>query len=113
MGFQMAITIGILVANLVNYGTNKISGGWGWRLSLGLAGVPAILMTVGAIFLPETPNSIIERGHLDKAKTMLQMIRGTNDVDEEFQDLVDASEEAEKVKNPWRNIIQRNTGLNL
>ncbi|KAF3450198.1 hypothetical protein FNV43_RR06278 [Rhamnella rubrinervis] len=107
MGFQMAITIGILVANLVNYGTNKISGGWGWRLSLGLAGVPAILMTVGAIFLPETPNSVIERGNLDKAKTMLQKIRGTDEVDEEFQDLIDASETAKKVKHPWRNIIQR------
>ncbi|KAF3447448.1 hypothetical protein FNV43_RR12634 [Rhamnella rubrinervis] len=106
MGFQMAITIGILVANLVNYGTNKISGGWGWRLSLGLAGVPAILMTVGAIFLPETPNSILERGHADKAKTMLQKIRGTDDVHEEFQDLVDAGEAAKKVKSPWRNIIQ-------
>ncbi|KAF3450201.1 hypothetical protein FNV43_RR06281 [Rhamnella rubrinervis] len=107
MGFQMAITIGILVANLVNYGTNKISGGWGWRLSLGLAGVPAILMTVGAIFLPETPNSIIERGNLDKAKTMLQKIRGADEVDEEFQDLIDASETAKKVKHPLRNIIQR------
>ncbi|KAK9156220.1 hypothetical protein Sjap_003700 [Stephania japonica] len=27
--FQMMITIGILAANLVNYGTNKIKGGWG------------------------------------------------------------------------------------
>lgn len=106
MGFQMAITVGILVANLVNYGTNKISGGWGWRLSLGLAGVPAILMTVGAIFLPETPNSIIERGHLDRAETVLQKIRGTDDVREEFQDLVNASKAAKKVKHPWRNIVQ-------
>ncbi|XP_015874472.3 sugar transport protein 10 [Ziziphus jujuba] len=107
MGFQMAITIGILVANLINYGTNKIDGGWGWRLSLGLAGVPAILMTIGAIFLPETPNSIIERGQVDKAKIMLQKIRGTDNVDNELHDLIDASEAAKKVENPWRNILQR------
>lgn len=106
MGFQMAITIGILVANLVNYGTNKITGGWGWRLSLGLAGVPAVLMTLSAIFLPETPNSILERGSLEKAQIMLQKIRGTKDVDDELQDLIAASEAAKKVKNPWRNIIQ-------
>ena len=29
--FQLAITIGILIANIVNFLTNKISAGWGWR----------------------------------------------------------------------------------
>ncbi|KAJ0983690.1 hypothetical protein J5N97_011945 [Dioscorea zingiberensis] len=37
MGFQLMITIGILVANLINYVTSKIEGGWGWRISLALA----------------------------------------------------------------------------
>lgn len=106
MGFQMAITIGILVANLVNYGTAKIKGGWGWRVSLALAAVPAIIMTVGAIFLPDTPNSILERGNQEKAKKMLQRIRGTDNVEEEFQDLLEASEAAKKVEHPWKNILE-------
>ncbi|KAL9420330.1 hypothetical protein AB3S75_037996 [Citrus x aurantiifolia] len=106
IGFQMAITIGILIANLVNYGTAKISGGWGWRVSLALAAVPAILMTVGSVFLPDTPNSILERGHVDEAKKMLQKIRGTPNVDEEFQDLYDASEAAKQVHHPWTNILR-------
>lgn len=106
MGFQMAITIGILMANLVNYGTSKIKGSYGWRVSLALAAVPAVLMTVGALFLPDTPNSILERGNTEKARKMLQKIRGTDSVDEEFQDLLEASEAAKKVQHPWRNIIQ-------
>lgn len=106
IGFQMAITVGILAANLVNYGTNQIKGGWGWRLSLALAAVPAIMMTVGALFLPDTPNSILERGNPDKAKKMLQRIRGTDDVEDEFQDLLDATEAAKKVQHPWKNILQ-------
>ena len=36
---------------------------------------------------------------------MLQSIRGTNEVDEEFQDLIDASEESKQVKHPWKNIL--------
>lgn len=107
IGFQMAITIGILAANLINYGTAQIKGGWGWRLSLGLAAVPAIMMTVGSLFLPDTPNSILERGNTDKAKQMLRKVRGTDDVDDEFQDLVDATEAAKKVAHPWKNILQR------
>lgn len=84
IGFQMAITIGILAANLINYGTSKVEGGWGWRISLALAAVPAIMITVGSLFLPDTPNSILERGHTEKARDMLKKIRGTNNVDEEF-----------------------------
>ncbi|KAG6600121.1 Sugar transport protein 10, partial [Cucurbita argyrosperma subsp. sororia] len=106
MGFQMAITIGILVANLVNVGTAKIEGGWGWRVSLALAAVPAVMMTVGAMFLPDTPNSILERGYKEEAKIMLQKVRGTEKVEEEFKDLLQASEAAKKVDRPWSNIMK-------
>ncbi|TXG56908.1 hypothetical protein EZV62_018221 [Acer yangbiense] len=106
IGFQMAITIGILIANLVNFGTVKISGGWGWRVSLALAAVPAVMMTVGSFLLPDTPNSIMERGYTLKAKNMLAKIRGTINVDREFQDLYEATEAAKRVEHPWRNILQ-------
>lgn len=106
IGFQMAVTIGILAAGLINYGTSKIEGGWGWRISLVLAAVPAVVMTIGSYILPDTPNSILERGHPEKARQMLQKIRGTQHVDAEFQDLVDATEAAKKVSNPWKNILQ-------
>ena len=106
IGFQMAITIGILAANLINYGTAQIKEGYGWRISLGLAAVPALMITIGSFFLPDTPNSIIERGHPEEAKRMLQKIRGTDNVEAEFQDLVDATEAAKKVDHPWKNILQ-------
>ncbi|AES59982.2 sugar porter (SP) family MFS transporter [Medicago truncatula] len=104
IGFQMMITIGILAANLINYGTSKHKNGW--RVSLGLGAVPAILLCLGSLFLGETPNSLIERGNHEKAKAMLKRIRGTENVDEEYQDLVDASEEASRVEHPWKNITQ-------
>jgi MFS family permease len=106
IGFQMAITIGILAANLINYGTAQIKEGYGWRISLGLAAVPALMITIGSFFLPDTPNSILERGHPEQAKRMLQKIRGTDNVEVEFQDLVDATEAAKKVEHPWKNILQ-------
>ncbi|XP_009615105.1 sugar transport protein 10 [Nicotiana tabacum] len=103
--FQMAVTLGILVANLVNYGTAKMAKN-GWRVSLVLAAVPAIIMTVGAVFLPDTPNSLIDRGQKEKAKAMLQKIRGTNNVDNEFEDLIIASDMSKQVQNPWGNIMK-------
>ncbi|RDX77895.1 Sugar transport protein 7 [Mucuna pruriens] len=106
MLFQVATTIGIFTANMVNYGTQKIKP-WGWRLSLGLAAVPALLMTVGGIFLPDTPNSLVERGLMEQGRKLLEKIRGTNEVDAEFQDMVDASELANSIKHPFRNILER------
>ncbi|KAI5423487.1 variant 2, Sugar transport protein 13, partial [Lathyrus oleraceus] len=105
--FQLNVTIGILFANLVNYGTNKIEGGWGWRLSLGLAGIPALLLTVGALLVVDTPNSLIERGRLDEGKAVLKKIRGTDNVEPEFLELVEASRVAKEVKHPFRNLLKR------
>ncbi|KAL7110991.1 hypothetical protein ACP275_05G060700 [Erythranthe tilingii] len=105
IGFQMAITIGIFAANLVNYGTAQMKEN-GWRVSLGLAAVPALIMTVGALFLPDTPNSLIERGMKEEAREMLQKIRGTTEVDAEYDDLVEASEVSKLVENPWKTIME-------
>ncbi|CAI8585477.1 unnamed protein product [Vicia faba] len=104
MGFQMMITIGILGANIINYFTSNLESGW--RISLGIGAVPAILLCIGSFFLGDTPNSMIERGQKEGARKMLQKIRGIDNVDEEFQDLIDASEEAKKVEHPWKNITQ-------
>lgn len=104
--FQLTTCLGILVANVLNFFTNKIHP-WGWRLSLGLAMVPAALMVVGGLFLPETPNSLVEQGHQDRARKVLEKIRGTDNVDAEFDDLVEASEIARSVKHPFRNLLQR------
>ncbi|GJN25215.1 hypothetical protein PR202_gb13014 [Eleusine coracana subsp. coracana] len=88
-GFQFSLCIGALFATVVNFGAEKIRAGWGWRLSLALAGVPAVLLTVGAIFLPETPNSLVQQGKDHKSvKALLQKIRGTEDVDQEMEDIV-------------------------
>ncbi|CAN6204460.1 unnamed protein product [Urochloa humidicola] len=106
MMFQLATTLGIFTANLINYGTQNIKP-WGWRLSLGLAAAPAMLMTAGGLLLPETPNSLIERGRVDEGRRVLERIRGTADVEAEFTDMVEASALANTVEHPFRNILER------
>ncbi|KAF2320756.1 hypothetical protein GH714_030533 [Hevea brasiliensis] len=108
MMFQLSITIGILVADLLNYFFAKIDG-WGWRLSLGIALVPALIIIIGSFFLPETPNSLIERDHHEKAKEKLIELRGVPNVDEEFNDLITASEAAKLVKIPGEISLRDST----
>ncbi|PIN09174.1 putative transporter (major facilitator superfamily) [Handroanthus impetiginosus] len=104
--FQLTTCLGILIANFVNYGFEKIHP-WGWRLSLGLAAFPATLMFIGGLFLPETPNSLVEQGRLEEGRRVLEKVRGTPKVDAEFQDLIDASVAAKAIKHPFRNLLKR------
>lgn len=107
-GFELCISIGILIANLINYGVDKIEGGWGWRISLSMAAVPAAFLTVGALFLPETPSFVIQRsGDVDSARALLQRLRGTAAVHKELEDLVMASEVSKTIRHPLRNMLRR------
>lgn len=108
-GFQFTLGIGFLAANLVNYGTENITGGWGWRISLAMAAVPASALTLGALFLQETPNSFIQHSdNHEKARQILQRIRGTTDVQAELDDLIKAGDISKTMKNPYRSILRQN-----
>lgn len=104
--FQLTTCVGVLIANLINYFFQRFHP-WGWRLCLGLAMLPATVMFVGGLFLPETPNSLVEQGRLEEAKRILERVRGTKNVDAEFADLIDASKAAQAVKHPFRNLLKR------
>ncbi|KAF7148535.1 hypothetical protein RHSIM_Rhsim03G0253700 [Rhododendron simsii] len=106
MMFQLATTLGIFSANMINYGTSKLEP-WGWRLSLGLAAAPALLMTLGGIFVPETPNSLVERGKTEEGRKILEKIRGTDNIHAELQDITDASELAKSIEHPFKNILKK------
>ncbi|CAI0377870.1 unnamed protein product [Linum tenue] len=100
----------VLAANLINFGTEKIRSGYGWRISLSMAAVPAAILTVGAIFLPETPSSLIQlTNDKDRARRLLQRVRGTSEVQSELADLIEASELSKSIDhNPFRKILEAN-----
>jgi sugar porter (SP) family MFS transporter len=104
--FQLMVTIGILVAQLINYGTQHHS--WGWRVSLAIAFVPAFILFWGGILLPETPNSLIERGHLDEAQRVLRKLRGTDNIRVEYEDILLATQAAKEVGgNAYATLLKR------
>ncbi|KAI6674109.1 hypothetical protein NL676_002015 [Syzygium grande] len=91
--FQLSITVGILYANVVNYFTQKMANGEGWRVSLDGAAVPALIIGISAFLLPNTPNSILKKGNPTKEREMLCRIWGISDreVEAGFNDIVEAT----------------------
>lgn len=106
--FQAGITVGILAAQLVNYGLQWVEG-WGWRLSLGLSAIPATVLLLGGVVLPESPCSLIERGRWREGRAVLEMLRGTPNVDAEYADLCDSAHRSMRISHwqSWRCLFDR------
>ncbi|XP_022722539.1 sugar transport protein 8-like [Durio zibethinus] len=105
ISFQLFITIGIFVANMVNYFSSKIHPN-GWRISLAIAGVPALMLCLGSLLICETPTSLIERYKVEKGRKVLRKIRGVENVDDEYDSIVHACEMARQVKDPFRKLMK-------
>jgi len=82
--YQLAITIGILSAYVVDY---SFADSEGWRWMLGLAAIPGLLLGLGMLSLPETPRWLLERGRTDDARKVLRRIRGNADIDTELKEI--------------------------
>ncbi|XP_015164686.1 sugar transport protein 8-like [Solanum tuberosum] len=93
--FQLFVTIGIFIANLVNYGTSMIHPN-GWRMSLGFAAIPAVILFIGSFVITDTPTSLVERGNEEQGKSTLMKIRGVSDVEAEYKEIVAACEQAKQ-----------------
>ncbi|GJM15533.1 MAG: MFS transporter [Thermodesulfobacteriota bacterium] len=78
----LGIAFGALLAYIVNY---VFSHDGDWRWMFGLEALPAFCLIVGMIFLSETPRWLAIHSLEDKAKRVLQHIRGNQDINEELR----------------------------
>ena len=81
---QLMITIGIVVSYLADYG---LSGARAWRWMFGVAAIPALILLVGLIFVPESPRWLITRGLTERAREILKRIRQSSSVDAEILEI--------------------------
>jgi sugar porter (SP) family MFS transporter len=91
--FQLAITVGIVLAYLVDYAFAPIRG---WRWMFGIAAVPAAVFAGGIWFLPESPRWLIKSGRRAAALEALSRVRGTTDVHEELNEIAATCAHAEE-----------------
>ncbi len=101
--FQLAVTVGIVVAYLTDYAFAGIEG---WRWMLGLAVVPALVFGTGMFFLPETPRWLIRGGHHEVAQRVLVRIRELPDVNVEIEE-IKASLAQQAESGHWTDLLRR------
>jgi sugar porter (SP) family MFS transporter len=81
---QLAITSGIVVSYLVDYGLSSTAN---WRLMFGLAVIPAVLLFVGVLAQQESPHWLIRQGRVDEARGVLRRLREPAEIDPEIAEV--------------------------
>ncbi|MEY2342804.1 sugar porter family MFS transporter [Acidithiobacillus sp. IBUN Pt1247-S3] len=104
---QLLITVGILLAYLVNLGFAELAGGWRWMLGLGA--VPAVILLLGVLLLPESPRWLLQGGRAADARQALQSLRSDGG-DAEWQALANTAGQRAL---PWRALLGQRRPLQI
>jgi sugar porter (SP) family MFS transporter len=99
--FQLAVTVGILVAYLVGLAFSP-SGGWRWMLGLGA--VPAMALGIGMLQMPQSPRWLVMVGQDFAARKVLEKIR-RDDEEAITQELEEIKGSIEAQPGTWRDLM--------
>ncbi|CAF2146608.1 unnamed protein product [Brassica napus] len=121
---HLCISIGILLGYLVNYFFSKLPLHIGWRLMLGIAAIPSLVLAFGILKMPESPRWLILQGRLGEGKRILDLVSNSpEEAQVRFHDIKIAAgidpkceDEVVKMENKkthgegvWKELILRPT----
>ncbi|KAJ3093835.1 hypothetical protein HK100_006391 [Physocladia obscura] len=91
-GYQWFITIGILIANIVNNATKDRADDSAFRIPIGIQIVWASVMALGMFCLPESPRYYVKKNNLEEARKSLARLNAADansaELDSELADIV-------------------------
>ncbi|KAG2303011.1 hypothetical protein Bca52824_031662 [Brassica carinata] len=109
---ELCISLGILLGYVSNYCFGKLALKLGWRLMLGIAAIPSVILAFGILKMPESPRWLVMQGRLEEAKKIMVFISNTEEeAEERFRDILAAAEieddRAVKAagRNVWRELV--------
>ncbi|KAI9370012.1 general substrate transporter [Aspergillus egyptiacus] len=74
--YQLFVTLGIFLANCINYGTEGMSSSASWRIPLGITFLWGLLLGIGILFFPESPRYDYRHGRKDLARSTMCKLHG-------------------------------------
>ncbi|MBV8462942.1 MAG: sugar porter family MFS transporter [Acidimicrobiales bacterium] len=98
--YQLAITIGIFVAYFADY---LLTEGNQWRLMLGVSAIPAVLLFVAILPLPESARWFVKMHRHDEARAALRRVESERDVDGELAEM--ESLDRQEAQGGWRTVF--------
>lgn len=84
-GYQFCITIGLLLASCVDYGTQDRTDSGSYRIPIAIQMAWALILGTGLFLLPESPRYFVKKGDIPKAAKALARVRGQAEDGEQVQ----------------------------
>jgi sugar porter (SP) family MFS transporter len=75
-GYQFAITIGLMLAAIINNFTSSRADSGSYRIPIGIQFAWGLILGIGLFFLPDSPRYFVKRGDVEKARAVLVRLRG-------------------------------------
>ncbi|PWY92342.1 general substrate transporter [Aspergillus heteromorphus CBS 117.55] len=109
---QWMIGLGVVVAQWVGYGCSLRAGAFSWSFPLAFQAVPAVILSAGVWFLPESPRWLIGKGDMDAGRAILNrlhLVQGQSNaqlVESEFVQIRDSiAEERRSTVRSWHQLF--------
>ena len=102
--YQLAITIGIFIAYLVD---QALINNDMWRVMLGVSAVPAILLFVVMLPMPDSPRWFVKVGRRNDALKALTKVRPDVDANTEIEEIEKAATEDDANKATWAEVFSK------
>jgi MFS family permease len=103
--FQLAIGVGIVISTLVG-ASEAVS----WRVAIGAAAVPALVMLLLQLRLPESPRWLVKHGRRYEAEKVLRDVRPAGyDISSELEEIValeERKQQASRHNRGWSGLRQ-------
>jgi MFS family permease len=81
---QWAITWGILIMFYISYGCSFMDGEKAFRVPWGLQMLPAVILAIGLVFLPESPRWLARHDRWEETQAVLTLVHGKGDPNSPF-----------------------------
>lgn len=101
--YQLAMTIGIVSSYSVNY---LLIEHQAWRTMFASSALPALLLSIGILFMPESPRWLCSVGKRDAAAKSLRRLRKSQTIDHELRD-IETTLAHEPKKSNWLLLFRR------
>jgi sugar porter (SP) family MFS transporter len=102
--FNVAIGIGILLANIVGFTMRE---SWGWRGMIVVSAVPALFVLISMFFLPKSPRWVAENEGIKSAAEQLSRIRSNKSViRKEISEINANAQNMDADDRGWKGLLQ-------
>ncbi|AEC06773.1 putative polyol transporter 3 [Arabidopsis thaliana] len=112
---ELCISLGILLGYVSNYCFGKLTLKLGWRLMLGIAAFPSLILAFGITRMPESPRWLVMQGRLEEAKKIMVLVSNTEEeAEERFRDILTAAEvDVTEIKEVGGGVKKKNHGKSV